>query len=158
MGGKGNTMEREKRTVAKREDWKITEMPEKNTTFILYRDFSDNQIAALRTGNVPQAMEDKWFWFMEGDTLYAHRSWTGICVFRIDFSFKDNRHKVTVNQDPDRMGVIDIEENRRFVNNLLNWWTQPKYDHYGEWLSETLDMLSRSSQISKESESNANRT
>ena len=69
---------------------------------------------------------------MEGDTLYAHRSWTGICVYRIDFSFKDNQHKITVNQDPGQVGSTDEEEARRVLNNLLNWWSRTEFDHYGE--------------------------
>lgn len=127
-------------------------MPEKNSTFILSREFSAEQIAALRRGNIPKEMEDKWFWFMEGDTLYAHRSWTGICVYRIDFSFADNQHKVTVNQDPEQVGITKEEEDRRTLNNLLNWWSQPEYDHNGEWISETVDTLKQAGQIPKDAE------
>ena len=88
----------------------------------------------------------------EGNTLYAHRSWTGICVYRIDFSFTDNLHKVTVNQDPNQVGATSEDEDRRVLNNLLNWWSQPQYDHYGEWISETVDMLKRAGKISKDAE------
>ncbi len=143
-------MSREERPIATKNDWKITEMPERNTTFILSRKFSAEEIAALQFGNIPKAMEDKWFWFMEGDTLYAHRSWTGICVFRIDFSFADNQHKVTVNQDPEQVGITSEEEDRRTLKNLLNWWTQINYDHYGEWIFETVDMLKQAGRIPKD--------
>ena len=47
--------------IATRADWKTTDMPEKNSTFILNREFSPEQIAALRRGHIPQEMEDKWF-------------------------------------------------------------------------------------------------
>ena len=145
-------MSKEEKAIAKRTDWKTTDMPEKNSTFILSREFSAEQIAALRHGNIPKEMEDKWFWFMEGDTLYAHRSWTGICVYRIDFSFQDNQHKVTVNQDPEQVGITKEEEDRRTLNDLLNWWSQPEYDHYGEWISETVNMLKQAGQIPKDAE------
>ena len=142
--------DRNQGAIATRTDWKTADMPEKNSTFILNREFTEEQIAALRKGNIPKQMEDKWFWFMEGDTLYAHRSWTGICVYRIDFSFKDNQHKITVNQDPGQVGSTDEEEARRVLNNLLNWWSRTEFDHYGEWLSETVDMLKQAGRIPKD--------
>ena len=63
--------------IAERYDWKTTEMPNKHDTFVLHRPLNPQQMKALRRGNIPKQMEDKWFWFMEGDTLFAHRSWTG---------------------------------------------------------------------------------
>lgn len=138
--------------IATREDWNIKEMPNKIESFILNRAFSGDQIAALRRGNIPQEMEDKWFWFMEGDTLYAHRSWTGICVYIIEFSFLDNHHKVMVNRDPKQYGGDNVEEDRKSLNRLLDWWTQADYDHYGEWITETVEMLKKSGQIPKDAE------
>ena len=77
-------------------EWKTKEMPEQRDPFILHREFTEQQMEALRKGNIPQGMEDKWFWYMEGNTLFAHRSWTGHCIFVIDFK-EDNDHHVTVN-------------------------------------------------------------
>lgn len=51
--------------IATRDDWNIKEMPEKRDTFTLERAFTEEQIVALRRGNIPQEMEDKWFWYME---------------------------------------------------------------------------------------------
>ena len=115
-------------------------MPKKRATFILDRTFSPQQMAALRRGNIPQAMEDKWFWFMEGDTLYAHRSWTGYCIYRIDFK-PDNKHFVTVNRDPEQYKSNSTAQDAVQLNKLLNWWTKEDYDYYHEWLSETVDSL-----------------
>ena len=128
--------------IAERGDWKTFPMPEKRTSLILQRTFSLQQTEALRRGNIPQEMEDKWFWYMEGDTLYAHRSWTGNCIFRIDFK-PDNNHVVTVNQDPEQFTVTDKAEIARIVNELLDWWTQGAYDYYHEWLAETVAALKR---------------
>ena len=63
---------------ADRSNWKTTPMPKAHDTFILSRPFTDAQMNTLRKGHIPREMEDKWFWYMEGDTLYAHRSWTGV--------------------------------------------------------------------------------
>ena len=127
---------------AGREDWKTLPMPEKTASFPFVRSFGWDETDALRRGHVPEAMEDKWFWYMEGSTLFAHRSWTGYCIYRIDFG-KDGRHIVTVNRDPEQYGCTDIKEDRETLNKLLDWWTEPAYDPCEEWLSETCDTLKR---------------
>ncbi len=132
--------------IADRDDWKALDMPAKCEHFILKREFSAQQMAALRKGNIPQEMEDKWFWFMEADTLYAHRSWTGICIYRIEFK-ADGSHAVTVNRDPEQYSCTSIDEDRQTLNELLNWWTQTHYDHYNEWLSETVNTLKKAGKV-----------
>ena len=67
--------------VARRSDWKTKPMPEKTASFVLSRVFTIEEMVSLRHGNIPQGMEDKWFWYMEGSTLWAHRSWTGYLSF-----------------------------------------------------------------------------
>jgi 8-oxo-dGTP diphosphatase len=132
--------------VARRDDWIITPMPDQHETFVLNRSFSYKEMDALRRGNIPQAMEDKWFWYMENSTLWAHRSWTGGCIYRIDFK-EDNNHIVTVNRNPEQYLCTSIEEDRKILNKLLDWFTQTPYDHYHEWLSETYDALKRAGKI-----------
>ena len=132
--------------IAHREDWKTLPMPDQHETFVLSRSFSDEEMAALRCGNIPQAMEDKWFWYMEGSTLWAHRSWTGYCIYRIDFK-EDNEHVVTVNRDPEQYTCPSVKEDITALNKLLDWWTAAPYDHYNEWLAETYDMLKNTGKI-----------
>ena len=133
-------------TVAVKSDWKTSEMPSQHDHFNLDRSFTPEQMKALRKGNVPQEMEDKWFWYMEGDTLFAHRSWTGYCIYRIDFS-PDDHHKVTVNRDPEQYTCTSTDEDRDKLNQLLDWWTEETYDYYHEWLSETADALKKTNTI-----------
>ncbi len=138
-----NTEDKGKETrIAKRGDWKTKHMPKKHAVFTFRRAFSSEEMDNLRRGNIPQAMEDKWFWYMEGDTLWAYRSWTGHCIYRIDFK-EDNEHVVTVNRDPRQYKCSDTEEDREAVNRLLDWWTKDPYDHYGEWITEIGDALNR---------------
>ena len=132
--------------IAEKEDWKTLDMPRKHDTFILRRPFTAQQMTVLRRGNIPQEMEDKWFWYMEGDTLFAHRSWTGFCVYRIDFK-PDHNHVVTVNRDLEQYTCNNLEEDAQKLDKLLNWWTQDTYDYYHEWLAETLDNLKKAGQI-----------
>ena len=134
------------KNAARREDWKTEPMPEQCETFILNRAFNDKEMVALRWGNIPQEMEDKWFFYMEESTLWAHRSWTGFCIYRIDFK-EDNNHIVTVNRNPEQYGCTDIKEDIEALNKLLDYWTETPYDYYNEWLSETYDSLKKSGKI-----------
>lgn len=129
------------RPVAKKSDWDIENMPDRNESFILERHFTDEETEVLKYGNIPQEMEDKWFWYCEDGRLYAHRSWTGICVFIIEFDFVTDRHKVTVNRDREQYGGTDTAGDREMINGLLDWWVQPKYDYYGQWIDETLNAI-----------------
>ena len=132
--------------TAVKSDWQTSEMPSKHDHFTLDRSFTPDQMKALRKGNIPQEMEDKWFWYMEGDTLFAHRSWTGFCIYRIDFS-PNNHHKVTVNRDPEQYECTSVDEDRDKLNKLLNWWTEASYDYYVAWLSETVDSMKKAGMI-----------
>ena len=134
------------RSVACRDDWETESMPEQHDTFLLKRSFSAGEMDVLRCGNIPKAMEDKWFWYMEGSTLWAHRSWTGHCIYRIDFKEDDN-HVVMVNRDPKQYKCTSIEEDIKSLNKLLDWWTRTPYDHYNEWLSETYDSLGKTGKV-----------
>jgi len=138
--------------IVNRNDWQNEEMPEENETFILKRSFTEQEKKALSFGHIPEAMEDKWFWYMEGNKLYAHRSWTGICIFIVEISEGDE-HKVIVNRNKEQYGNTDIEEDICTLNNLLNWWTQQNYDYYGQFICETAKNLENMGMISK-SESN----
>lgn len=102
-------------------NWKTIDMPEQNDTFILERSFTPKQMNILRKGNKPKSMDDKWFWYMENNTFYVHRSWTGYCIYKIDFS-QDNHHKVTINRDPRQYKRININEDKELLNKLLNYW------------------------------------
>ena len=126
-----------------RGDRKTEPMPERRETFKLNRAFSEAEMNALRLGHIPQERDDTWVWYPEGSTLFAHRSWTGYCIYRIDFK-EDGRHVVTVNRDPEQYGRADIGEEIETLNKLLDFWVRTPYDHYGEWLSETYDAIKRS--------------
>lgn len=132
----------EKVFLVKRQDWKAHEMPEQNDHFELTINILDEKLGVLRHGHLPQEMEDKWFWYMEGDLLYAHRSWTGFCIYIADFSEK-GKIKVIVNRDPDQYKRTDVNEDKKIFCDLLHWWIHEPYDHYNQWLHETAKMLKK---------------
>lgn len=128
--------------IAVRSDWKTFDLPSETDEFYLDRQFTAEQMSVLRKGNIPKEMEDKWFWYMDGNTLYAHRSWTGFCIYKVEFS-EDGHHQVTVNRNDKQYKCKSIDEDRTTLSGLLDWWEKPHYDYYNEWLSETVDAINK---------------
>src|SRR5712664_2091235 len=80
--------------IATRGSW--TTLPLGLMQAIPYRaTFSQPEFAVLRRGLIPVEMEDKWFVFCEGNSLFFHRSWTGHCVYRAEFTNHGDRVQVT---------------------------------------------------------------
>ena len=50
------------------------------------RVWTNDEMGAIRRGYVPWIMDEKWFIFMEGSRLFAHRSWTGLGVYEATFA------------------------------------------------------------------------
>ena len=63
---------------------------------------------------------------MDENTLYAHRSWTGYCIYIIEINVETGVHDVTVNRDTEQYRCNSINEDIKSVNDLLDWWSEPK--------------------------------
>lgn len=108
--------------MVKKEDWKNHAMPAQTEYFVLERTLTENELARLRHGHLPQEMEDKWFCYCEGDTLFIHRSWTGHCIYLVALS-QSGVLNVTVNRDPAQYRETDIECDKIQLKILLNQLT-----------------------------------
>lgn len=125
-------MMRDRNQIATKEDWEISPMPDKNAAFTIERRFTDEEIENLKAGHIPQEMEDKWFAYFEDNKLYIHRSWSGNCIYIVEFNmktksifrFKANKHHVIVNRDENQYTNTDIEEDLEQVNQLLNLFSR----------------------------------
>ena len=138
--------------IAQKADWQTEPMPAQNAKFQLKRHFTKEQMAALVKGNIPQEMEDKWFWYYEDGKLYAHRSWTGFCIYIIAFDCATDVHNITVNRNSEQYKCTDIADDVASLNHLLDWWTQPTYDYYHEWLSETVNNLMKQNALTADAD------
>lgn len=127
----------ENKAAAKKFDWKTSDMPAQCTKFLLKRKISEPEMETLKLGNIPQAMEDKWFWYFEDGKLYVHRSWTGFCIYILSFTPGSDIIEVIANRDPQQYKCTDDTEDAKNLNNLLDWWIKPNYNYYCEWLAET---------------------
>ena len=49
------------------------------------RIWTNEEMNRIRLGIIPTSMGQKWFSFMEGSTLFLHRSWTGHGIYELNF-------------------------------------------------------------------------
>ncbi len=77
------------------------------------RVYSREDHARLCDGLVPEEMEDKWLIVFDAGALWFHRSWTGLCVFRVRFAEEAGRFRVAeaaVNGDPAEYRADDAHD------------------------------------------------
>ena len=65
-------------------------------------------------------MEDKWFEYFENNILYIHRSWTGICIYKVRFSTDRRIEEVVVNRDSEQYRETNIERDKVQVMMRIN--------------------------------------
>ena len=107
---------------AQRNSRKTQPMPDKSAQLPYARQFSFEEYEQISLGLNPRQMEDKWFIFLEDDWLYLHRSWTGMCVYKVQLQQKEGKYIVTdalVNRDPEQYPVTDVNYDAAILNFLV---------------------------------------
>lgn len=98
------------RTGARPGDWKTTPLPALTARLACTRSFSADELRRLKDGLLPEEMEDRWFAVWQDDALWLHRSWTGLCIYRLRFTAVGDRFTVAealVNRDPQQHTTSD---------------------------------------------------
>lgn len=99
-------------------------MPARTRTLPLALDYAPAQFERIRLGLIPDAMEDKWFLYFEGDTLHMHRSWTGYENYRVRFErLTDGGARaceVIVNDQRGQYTALEDEDEAARVEFLIN--------------------------------------
>ncbi len=76
----------------------------------------------LSRGVIPGAMENKWFVFMEHDTLHIHRSWTGYCIYQVAFERYAQWYRVcsaVVNRNPEQYAQTDNDYDVKVLDYVI---------------------------------------
>jgi hypothetical protein len=110
--------------IATRDSWENHPMPESRRQIGFHRSFSHAEYAKIKSGHIPEAMEDKWFAFFEDDWVYFHRSWTGYCIFQLKLGKTDSGWLVEeawVSQDSSQYNSSDDSEELEMLTNLFQW-------------------------------------
>lgn len=106
--------------IARQDSWKTMEMPATVASLPLNKTYTLEEFSVLARGFVPQVMEDKWFIFMQENTLFFHRSWTGLCIYQVTFEQSSTEYVVRealVNRDPEQYSSKD----NNYETALLSW-------------------------------------
>lgn len=92
----------DEREIARPDSWKTVEMPATIASLSLNQAYTAEEFSIIACGFVPKEMEDKWFVFMQDNTLFFHRSWTGFCIYKVVFEQNNAEYVVReafVNRD-----------------------------------------------------------
>jgi hypothetical protein len=68
-------------------------------------------------------MEDKWFIYWKDDTLFFHRSWTGLCLYVVRFATERDRCRMIeadVNRDPEHYKDTSDERDAEMISYLVD--------------------------------------
>jgi hypothetical protein len=111
---------------AKKSDFPHTKvMSDKNKTVEINVGYSDEQMKKIKFGMVPRDMDDRWFIYYAEDeeTLYIHRSWSGLCVYMVKFKKVDSGSaavNAVVNEDPEEYRFGDNAEEKSKCLDLID--------------------------------------
>lgn len=109
---------------ALKSDWDRCEpLPKQHKEIPCSYKFTAEEHEKLKLGLVPEQMEDKWFIYFENDKLYLHRSWTGFCVYIVEFGTNEKCHqinKITVNRYKEQYSETNDIWDCKLVIYLIN--------------------------------------
>lgn len=104
-------------------DWDTLPLPARFAKVVLNRSFSAAEAGRIRIGLIPRQMEDKWFIYWQNHTLFMHRSWTGYCIYEIDFVATPDGITATearVNRDSSQYECTSDEHDARLALYLID--------------------------------------
>ena len=110
------------RQRALRSDWKTRRMPRAHAKIDLDIPLTTEEFELLALGHIPQTMEDHWFSYFDGESLNLHRSWTGVCVYRVHVARRAEGYVltgVTVNRDASQYSQTSDERDLIMVSILI---------------------------------------
>jgi len=107
--------------IAKRDSWRtpLQHLPDKKAKVSINRIFSNEEYGQLKHGIIPSVMEDKWFVFMEDDTLFFHRSWSGVCIYEVHLNREHEISGAWVNRDISQYQEKDIDYDGKLLTFLI---------------------------------------
>ncbi|MEO3402367.1 hypothetical protein AAFN85_00590 [Mucilaginibacter sp. CAU 1740] len=104
-------------------DWKTMPLPEQQEGLALNRTLSDEESKYLLPGHRPRDMDDRWFIYIKDQWMYFHRSWTGVCIFKIRLILANGKYTLTegfVNRDPEQFKSTSVEADVDMLNRVID--------------------------------------
>ncbi len=116
-----------KKETATKDSWKNLPMPDKNTVIPLNVTIPSDAMRIIEYGHIPEAMEDHWFMYCDGNTIRYYRSWTGFCIYVAKYEDDGKQCRITelqVNRDSEQYSNLNDEKDKALFMALLT-------DEYG---------------------------
>lgn len=108
---------------ATRNSWTTEPMPRKVAVLSYTAEFSSEEFKKISRGLIPQMMEDKWFIYLYCKTLHLHRSWTGFCVYQVEFERAADKYivrRALVNRNPTQYQATDNAYDSQLLHFLIS--------------------------------------
>ncbi|MFO7815127.1 MAG: hypothetical protein R6V14_05260 [Halanaerobiales bacterium] len=122
---------------ATKESWKTSDMPEEKVSLPIDQKYSKKEYNKIKQGFIPKGMEDRWFIYFEKDKLYLHRSWTGLCVYELNFIKKNEKYIISegyLNAKIAEQGNIKgLKDEVNTVLSLVEMFLLNEGDHHTDW-------------------------
>ena len=109
--------------VATRTSWKMLPFPAARAAIPLAREYTAAEWARIARGFIPHGTDDRWFIYLEGETLAMHRSWTGACIFLVRFARSGDGYRIAeawANRDPEQYRVTDAQKDAVDITRLID--------------------------------------
>lgn len=68
--------------------------PDSWLPLVVERRFTAEEYELLSAGHIDGDMDDHWFIYLLDDTLFFHRSWTGICTYKVRLAKEGSVHSI----------------------------------------------------------------
>ena len=119
------------RPKATRDRWKFMPLPREYTHITIDRTYHPGQWDRISLGLVPQEMEDKWFIYEEDYWIYIHRSWTGVCLYKVRFENTEDSLQIAeayANRNPEQYSNTDSKYDSQFIAWMIDYFLLGKKD------------------------------
>lgn len=103
--------------------WRTLPFPAMRAPIPLAREYTAAEHAQIARGFIPRDMDDRWFIYLDGDTLALHRSWTGACIFLVRLAPVGAGYRIAeawANRDPAQYRVTDAGKDATDIARLID--------------------------------------
>ncbi len=111
-----------RRPVARRENWKRLSLPAARKRLLVDKVYTPAEMARIARGFIPSGMDEKWFVYYEDGRLFLHRSWTGFCIYRVNFSHVQTGWAMTTvwaNREPKQYEETDDVQDAQLLLEMI---------------------------------------
>ena len=92
-------------TTATQDSWTTHPLPKQHARLTAIWTYTRGEFERMKQGLIPEVMEEKWFVYYDSGWLHFHRSWTGFCIYQVQFQERDSDYtveQILVSRDVDQ--------------------------------------------------------